>query len=469
MRSIILLLVSVLAASALQAQTFSNPAPLLVPGGAPTTTVGPASPYPSNITVSGVSGTVTKATVTLTNVSHTFPDDIDILLVGPTGATVILMSDSGGALDVTNVNLTFDDAAAAMLPDSTQIVSGIFKPTNFVAGDTFPAPAPASPYGTTLAGSFNGTNPNGTWRLYVADDLGGDVGSIAGGWSLTLQRKSAPFDFDGDGKTDIGIFRPLGGASEWWINRSSTGVTFALQFGASTDRIAPADYTGDGKADIAFFRPSSGQWFVLRSEDFSFFALPFGTNGDVPVPADYDADGKADFAVFRPSNSTWFISQSSGAPTRIFQFGISGDQPVVADYDGDSKADVGIFRAAAGGGEWWIERSTAGLLAMQFGANTDKAVQGDYTGDGKADVAIWRPSTGQWLIMRSEDFSFFGCPFGANGDTPSPGDYDGDGKFDATVFRPSNSTWFIGRTTAGTLIVQFGAAGDRPIPNAFVP
>lgn len=280
---------------------------------------------------------------------------------------------------------------------------------------------------------------------------------------------AAPFDFDGDSKTDIGIFRPAGAASEWWINRSSNGQTFAAQFGASTDRIAPADYTGDGKADIAFFRPSSGEWYVLRSEDFSFFAVPFGTNGDVPVPADYDADGKADFAVFRPSSSTWFISQSSGAPTRIEQFGISGDQPVVADYDGDGKADVAIVRAAPTGVEWWINRSMAGSLAMQFGASTDKPVQGDYTGDGKADVAVWRPSNGHWLIVRSEDFSFFGFPFGASGDVVSPGDYDGDGKFDPTVFRPSNATWFIGRTTAGTQIVQFGATGDRPIPNAFVP
>jgi uncharacterized delta-60 repeat protein len=278
----------------------------------------------------------------------------------------------------------------------------------------------------------------------------------------------AQFDFDGDGRTDIGIFRP-NAAAEWWVNRSSTGPTFALQFGASTDLIAPADYTGDGKADITFYRPSSGEWYVLRSEDFSFFALPFGTNGDVPVPADYDADGKADFAVFRPSNSIWYISQSSGAPTRIEQFGANGDQPVVSDYDGDGKADNGIFRPAATGGEWWINRSTAGLLAMQFGASTDKPVQGDYTGDGKTDIAIWRPSTGQWLIVRSEDFSFYGFPFGTNGDVIAPGDYDGDGKFDPTVFRPSSATWFIARTTAGTQIVQFGANGDRPIPNAFVP
>ncbi|PYT00621.1 MAG: hypothetical protein DMF63_06185 [Acidobacteria bacterium] len=300
----------------------------------------------------------------------------------------------------------------------------------------------------TVAGTSNG--------LFTVARILGDLSGL-----------KSPFDFDGDGKTDIGIFRPSGG--EWWINRSGNGQTFALQFGASTDVIAPADFTGDGKSDIAFFRPSSGEWYVLRSEDFSFFALPFGTNGDVPVPADYDADGKADFAVFRPSSSTWFVSQSSGAPTRIFQFGITGDSPVVSDYDNDGKADVGIFRPAASGAEWWIQRSTAGLLAMQFGGSTDKPVQGDYTGDGKADIAIWRPSTGEWLIVRSEDFSFYGFPFGTNGDVVAPGDYDGDGKFDVTVFRPSSATWFISRTTAGTQIVQFGANGDRPLPNAFVP
>ena len=106
---------------------------------------------------------------------------------------------------------------------------------------------------------------------------------------------------------------------------------------------------------------------------------------------------------------------------------------------------------------------------MQFGATTDKVLQADYTGDVKADVAIWRPSTGESFIVRSENFSFYGFPFGANGDTVAPGDYDGDGKFDATVFRPSSATWFIARSTAGTQIVPFGATGDRPVANAFVP
>ena len=284
------------------------------------------------------------------------------------------------------------------------------------------------------------------------------------------QPTHAPFDFDGDGKTDIGIFRPNGAnGSEWWIQKSSDNNVIAAQFGATTDVLTPGDFTGDGKTDIALFRPSTGQWFVLRSEDGSYFAFPFGTNGDIPMPADYDGDGKADAAVFRPSSATWFILRSSDGQVTFTQFGTNGDLPVVADYDGDGKADVAIYRPnGANGAEWWVQRSTAGLLALQFGSSTDKAVPGDYTGDGKTDIAFFRPSTGQWYILRSEDFSYFAFPWGANGDIAAPGDYDGDGKFDAAVFRPANSTWYVNRSTAGPLFVGFGNATDQPVPNAYV-
>ena len=275
----------------------------------------------------------------------------------------------------------------------------------------------------------------------------------------------SPFDFDGDNKTDLSVFRPNGANAEWWYLKSSNGGNGAAQFGLSSDRMTPADFTGDNKTDIAVFRPSNGQWLVLRSEDFSFFAFPFGTNGDIPVPADYDADGKADAAVFRPSTFTWYISKSTGGTT-ITAFGSLGDQPVAADYDGDGKADIGIFRP--GLGQWWIQRSSAGMLAVQFGQAGDRTTPGDFTGDGKADIAYFRPSTGFWTVLRSENLSFYAFPFGTTGDAATPGDYDGDGKTDAAVFRPSTSTWYANKSGGGTLIQQFGQAGDLPVPNAYV-
>ncbi len=444
---------------------------------------GVPSNYPSIADINGASGTVTKVRVTLTNVNHTFPDDFDVLLVGPNGQRTILMSDVGGGNPgVTNRTYIFDQSAATEFPNNNP-PSGIYKPINNVGPaqiepggiDVFPAPGPGSAnYGAANLDVFNGTNPNGIWRLYVVDDEAGDVGGMS---TFTLEvttttsrLNNLTADYDGDGRTDISIFRPSNG--HWWRQSSLTNQVTAATFGVNTDKIAPADFTGDGKTDIAFWRPSNGQWFVLRSEDNTFFAFPFGTNGDVPQPADYDGDGRADAAVFRVETRTWFILNSSGGTT-IQQFGAAGDIPVTADYDGDGKSDIGIYRpnGATGGAEWWHQRSSNNtIFATQFGIATDKPVAADYTGDGKADIAFFRPSIGTWFILRSEDLSFFAFPFGANGDRPAPGDYDGDGKADAALFRPSDTTWYIRRSTdSGTTIQQFGTTGDIPTPSAFIP
>lgn len=280
---------------------------------------------------------------------------------------------------------------------------------------------------------------------------------------ITLNRRPI-FDFDGDDKTDISIFRPALG--QWWYLRSSDNANRAFGFGTTSDKIVAADYTGDDKTDVAFFRPASGEWFILRSEDSTFFSFPFGADGDIPAPEDFDGDGRADPAIFRPSNATWFILRSTDNGTTIAPFGTTGDLPVAADYDGDSKADLAIFRPS--NGQWWINRSQGGVIVQNFGIGTDKTVQGDYTGDNKADVAFFRPSSGEWFILRSEDSSFFSFPFGTTGDIPAPGDFDGDGKIDPTVFRPSSSTWFKLQSTSGFEAITFGTAGDLPLPNAFV-
>ena len=136
-----------------------------------------------------MSGVISKVIVKLNGLQHTYPDDIDILLVGPGGQKVMLMSDAGGSIDVVNVNLTFDSATLTALPDSAKISSGTYRPTNYVgkdgATDSFSAPAPAGPFGASLS-AFNGTSPNGSWNLFVEDDEAVDVGSIASGWALII-------------------------------------------------------------------------------------------------------------------------------------------------------------------------------------------------------------------------------------------------------------------------------------------
>lgn len=180
------------------AVTFSNPTAIVSPKDG---TDGPAEPYPSNIVVSGLTGVLTDVNVTLRNLTHTFPADLDLLLVGPTGANLIIMSDAGGSFNIADVTITLDDSAASPLTTAA-LASGTFKPTNISGGvldpDAFPAPAPAGPHGSsapsgsdTLASVFNGTDPNGTWSLFVHDNGAEDIGTFAGGWSLDLVNGTA--------------------------------------------------------------------------------------------------------------------------------------------------------------------------------------------------------------------------------------------------------------------------------------
>ncbi|MCA1656125.1 MAG: Ig-like domain-containing protein [Actinobacteria bacterium] len=178
--------------------TFSNATPINVtdracPAGSPP---GTATLYPSTINVSGMSGTVTTLTVSVKGATHAFPGDFEALLVGPTGQNIKLFSDAGGQ-PTTNVTVNFSDAAAGVLPQNAawgaanSTVSS--KPIDYNEPgfpDVFPAPAPTPSAATTLAGAFNGTNPNGTWSLYVIDDACGDAGSFGGGWSLTVTTAS---------------------------------------------------------------------------------------------------------------------------------------------------------------------------------------------------------------------------------------------------------------------------------------
>jgi subtilisin-like proprotein convertase family protein len=452
--------------------TFSNTAAITINDNAP------ASPYPSNITVSGLTGNkVIK--VKFNQMNHTFPGDIDMLLVGPGGQKMEVMSDQGGTNDLVGVDLTLSDTAAASLPAT--ITTGEFKPTADTGQDVFAAPAPAGPYelpgpggAATLASVFgiSGTAMNGVWSLHVVDDAGIDLGNINGGWSLTFESNdyqcslapaSKRSDFDGDGKTDMSVFRPSEG--NWYLNRSTAGFG-VVNFGISSDVIAPGDVDGDGKTDEAVFRPSATtgtpDFFMLRSSTNTVSGVEWGTTGDMPVVADYDGDNKDDFAVWRPSTGDFWVLQSQTNTGRHYHFGASGDKPVPADYNGDNKTDFAVYRS----GTWYIaDNVTNAVTTTAWGNATDMPVFADYDGDNKDDMAVFRAGT--WYIIKSGGGTSV-VPFGASGDVPVPGDYDGDGKYDLAVYRAG--TWFISNSTNGaTVTTPFGTATDRATPRWYAP
>ena len=154
----------------------------------------PASPYPSTINVSNVSGNIVKATVSVRGLAHTYPSDISMMLVGPQGQKVVLMSRAGSGVGsaITNVNLVFDDTASGGLVQNGVITSGTYKPSDYNGALQFYSPAPAAPYVTNLS-ALNGTSPNGTWSLYVQDDLSPDSGVITGDWLISFVTSAPQF------------------------------------------------------------------------------------------------------------------------------------------------------------------------------------------------------------------------------------------------------------------------------------
>ncbi|EDY38881.1 Proprotein convertase P-domain [Cyanobium sp. PCC 7001] len=218
--------------------SFSNLNPVAIPG---VGTSGTGSPYPSLIGVGGLQGGVTRVGVTLKGLSHTYPDDVDVLLVAPDGTTrSLVMSDAGTNLDVTAVNLAFDDNFPDALPDSAQILSGSYKPSDYGAtADAFPAPAPAGPYAADFK-TFRGVNPNGTWRLYINDDAGADSGNLAQGWELRLFHGANPvFGDDGDNliklKKSINTYAGGPGADTYRLGKKATRSTYLRKLDHITD------------------------------------------------------------------------------------------------------------------------------------------------------------------------------------------------------------------------------------------
>lgn len=311
-------------------------------------------------------------------------------------------------------------------------------------------------------------------------------------------------DFDGDRRTDLAVgndFSTGPGSYQylWHVMGSRSGYSVTYwgaqdnNSGGYVDDRMPADFDGDGKTDIAvwrqpLFNASSSQcyFYILHSSDGTFDVIPWGLKIiDTPVPADYDGDGKADPAIARSTSNGiyWWILQSHDG-LRVQRWGgdgVSADIPVPADYDGDGKTDLTIIRYLPPNNiiyTWYILRSSDGnWMTARLGTfGSDDPCIGDYDGDGKADICVVGrrgdfPSY-NWRWISSRDGGFNAIHWGQPGDQIVQGDYDGDGKTDQAIYRRDGncenfSNFWINGSSSGPRVIPFGGCSTGAIESGF--
>jgi hypothetical protein len=307
-----------------------------------------------------------------------------------------------------------------------------------------------------------------------------------------------PVDNDGDGRTDFQVLRfPTGPPSPIDVHtlNSTAGYSVLANFGdAQTDFPAPGDYDGDGKTDITLYRAGAtagadSYFIVMQSSDSTVNVRRWGINGDQACARDFDGDGKTDPAIFRRGaiqgdQARFYIYLSTTNQQRVVFFGTTGDgvnngdTPVVGDYDGDGKYDPAVYRfgGLVPNNTFIILRSSDGAVQFQQWGDfqSDYIVPGDYDGDGKTDFMAAR--TGgtastpvDWYLLQSSNGGVVIRRFGISSDLPAQGDYDGDARTDIAMYRrgataTSVSTFWVFNsfTGVGTGTV-WGLRPDFPV------
>lgn len=169
-----------------------------------------------------------------------------------------------------------------------------------------------------------------------------------------------------------------------------------VTFGTSADEPVLGDWDGDGRTDLGVRRPETSQ-FMLRTLG-GLVRVDYGLPADKPVAGDWDGDGVDQVGVFRPLTRTFYLLQADGSTVEV-PLGAADSLPVVGDWDGNGVSDLGVYDPTTA---VFTLRTVdvAGvetLTQMAVGKPGDLPVVGDWAGNGITETGVWKPKSATYL------------------------------------------------------------------------
>jgi len=422
--------------------------------------------------------------------THNGEDDVFVTKLNATGSALIYSTLIGGSGRDSGDEVAIDSSGNAFVTGETSdsatdypTTPGAFDTTENGENDAFVTKLDASGSGLVYSTFLGGSGHDQAYGATVDSEGSVFVTGFTADSITDYPTTPGAFDTTHNGGLDVFATKLNASGSALMFSTFIGGSGNDQAYGSTIDSAGSVFVTGFTADSVTEYPTTPGAFDATQNGGLDVFATKLNASGSaldystfiggsendngygvaVDLAGNVYLTGSTDYSAtaYPTTSGAYDTTQNGGYDSFVTKFGGSSARTAF-DFDGDSKTDISIYRPSLG--QWWLSRSTDGVIAHTFGNSSDTIVPGDYTGDGKADVAVFRPSEGAWYVLRSENSTFFSFPFGANGDVPVPGDYDGDGRADAAVFRPSNATWYIQRSSGGTTIQTYGASTDRPVP-----